>query len=59
MTEQEFRRLIAASESEAAEFKPALLSRREIAEYAVGIEVPSRTRAVPRSSDSAEATMLS
>lgn len=37
MTEVELRRLLARRESEAIECKPALLSRREMAEYAVGI----------------------
>ncbi|MBI4571828.1 MAG: putative DNA binding domain-containing protein [candidate division NC10 bacterium] len=37
MTEAELRRLLAGQEGEAVEFKPKLLSRREIAEYSVGI----------------------
>lgn len=37
MTERELRELLAEPESESIEFKPGLLSRSEIAEYAVGI----------------------
>lgn len=37
MTEQELRQVLAGKECEIAEYKPALLRRREIAEYAVGI----------------------
>ena len=37
MTLAEFQRCIADREAEGVEFKPALLSRKEIAEYAVGI----------------------
>jgi len=37
MTLQELRHLLAAGECEGVEFKPALLRRREITEYAVGI----------------------
>ncbi|MEK7685240.1 MAG: ATP-binding protein [Verrucomicrobiota bacterium] len=37
MTLAEFQRCIADREAEGIEFKPALLSRKEIAEYAVGI----------------------
>jgi ATP-dependent DNA helicase RecG len=37
MTEAKLRELLSRAEGEAVEFKPDLLSRREIAEYAVGI----------------------
>jgi ATP-dependent DNA helicase RecG len=37
VTETELREILAGPECEAVEFKPGLLSRREIAEYAVGI----------------------
>lgn len=65
VTEEELNRLLAGTESEAVEFKPALLSRREIAEYAVGIgnsgggrlvmgvtdKVPRRVQPLPPLSD--------
>lgn len=37
MTDAQLRELLSRAEGEAVEFKPNLLSRREIAEYAVGI----------------------